>query len=42
MNLQVDPPNYPLTCPKWEFPKSRGCLRWGVLIMRILLFRVLY
>ena len=27
--------------PKWDFPKIRGTL-FGVLIIRILLFRVLY
>ena len=26
----------------WEFPEVRGTLFWGVLIIRILLFRVLY
>ena len=29
------------TVPFWEFPKIRGAL-FGVLIIRILLFRVLY
>ena len=26
----------------WEFPTMRGTLFWGPLIIRILLFRVLY
>ena len=28
------------TVQKWEFPKTRGYLNFGVLIIRILLFRV--